>query len=299
MPHGVQSLAVANLLEHAQRGALRWSGFRSFHVPTAVGRLHVVEKRARGRHPTLCFLHGFSASSVQYAPLMRRLAPDCWRVLALDMPAHGFSDVPQRGTDYLSLRDGLFEALDRLLAWNGPAVLLGNSMGGFAAIRYAVSRPERVHGLVLISPGGAPMTREQFAGLLDTFRLKTRDEALAFLDRLFAEPHPLRHLIARPVMKQLQRRELQELISAMRHHDLLRPDEVASLQVPIQFIWGGRDRILPEESRDFFLEHLPRHARVALPASFGHSPQLESPEEVAQLTRAFLASLDARHERAA
>jgi pimeloyl-ACP methyl ester carboxylesterase len=290
---------VANVLEHVQRQALRWSGFTSSHVPTAVGRLHVVEKRARGPRPTLCFLHGLSASSVQYAPLMRRLAPEHWRTLAVDMPAHGFSDVPRRGTDYQSLRDGLFEALDRLLAWNGPAVLFGNSMGGFAALRYAASRPERVKALVLVSPGGAPMTQKQFAELLDTFRLESRHDAVEFLDRLFAEPHPLRHLIAKPVMRQLQRAELQELIDAMNHHELLTPDEVAGLTMPIQFVWGDRDRILPKTSRDFFLEHLPQHARVALPADFGHSPQLEAPDEVAELSRAFFATLETGSERAA
>lgn len=290
---------MANVLERVQRRVLRWNGFASFHVPTAVGRLHVVEKRARGRRPTLCFLHGLSASSVQYAPLMRRLAPEHWRTLAIDMPAHGFSDVPARGTDYQSLRDGLFEALDRLLAWNGPALLFGNSMGGFAAIRYAASRPERVQGLVLVSPGGAPMSRAQFAELLDTFRLESREDAVAFLDRLFAQPHPLRHLIAKPVLRQLQRAELQELIDAMQHRDLLTPEEVAGLTMPIQFVWGDQDRILPVASRDFFLEHLPRHARVALPRSFGHSPQLETPDEVAELTRSFFATLDTGSEQAA
>jgi len=290
---------VPNVLEYAQRGILRWSGFSSFHVPTGVGRLHVVEKRARGPLPTVCFLHGLSASSVQYAPLMRRLAPHCWRVLAVDMPAHGFSDVPALGTDYFSLRNGLYEALDRLLAWNGPAVLFGNSMGGFAAIRYAVSRPERVKALVLVSPGGAPMSRADFAQLLDTFRLKTREDAVEFLDRLFAQPHPLRHLIARPVLRQLQRRELQDLIDAMTHHDLLKPDEVHSLSMPTLFVWGDADRILPAESRDFFLRNLPATARVELPAQFGHSPQLEEPDEVADMTRSFLASLGTSTERAA
>lgn len=290
---------VASVFDHVQRRLLRWGGFSSFHVPTAVGRVHVVEKREKGPLSSVCFLHGFSASSVQYAPLMRRLAPDCWRVLAVDMPAHGFSDVPARGTDYHSLRNGLFEALDRLLAWNGPAVLFGNSMGGFAAIRYALSRPERVRGLVLVSPGGAPMDRGAFARLLDTFRLENREQAVEFLDRLLAQPHPLRHVIARPVLRQLNRRELRELMDAMNHHDLLLPEEVEALEMPTLFIWGDADRILPLESREFFRAHLPATARIECPASFGHSPQLEMPAEVADRVRSFLRSLPDASYRAA
>jgi kynureninase len=35
----------------------------------------------------------------------------------------------------------------------------GNSLGGFVATRYALARPERVRGLVLLSPAGAPSTQ--------------------------------------------------------------------------------------------------------------------------------------------
>ncbi|NJK90053.1 MAG: alpha/beta fold hydrolase [Myxococcales bacterium] len=192
---------MANLLDRAQRALLAWQGFTSFHLTTSVGRLHVLEKRSRGELPTLVFLHGFSASSMMYGPLMRRLEPESRRILAIDLPGHGLSEVPSRGLDYLSMKNGMFEALDRLLAWNAPAVLIGNSMGGFAAVRYAVHRPERVRALVLISPGGAPMSKEGFASFLDTFRLRSQEDALDFIDKLFARPQRLRRIIARAVLK--------------------------------------------------------------------------------------------------
>lgn len=48
--------------------------------------------------------------------------------------------------------DVMTEALDALLP--EPAIVCGNSLGGAVALHYALARPEKVLGLVLLSPAG-------------------------------------------------------------------------------------------------------------------------------------------------
>lgn len=275
-------------LQRVGRWWLERNGFRSRSVQTSVGQVHVLEARGEGSLPPVAVMHGLSSASSQFGPVLRMLKARCRRVMAVDAPAHGFSPVPRSGPSYETLRNGWFEGLDRLIPVGDPAFVLGNSMGGFAALRYGASRPERVRGLIVVSPGGARMTAERFERLLDSFRLRSVDDALAFLGRLFSRPHPLRRWIAPFVLKELSKEELRILMDRMCVAELLDPKEIESIQHPLLFIWGDQDRILPQESRDFFLRHLPPHARVVLPPHFGHSPQLEHPKELVELATQFM-----------
>jgi pimeloyl-ACP methyl ester carboxylesterase len=74
------------------------------------------------------------------------------RVLALDWPGHGESPLPVTPLRAAQFGDLLIEFADRLDLTN--AVIVGNSVGGYAACRLALERPERVAGVVLINTGG-------------------------------------------------------------------------------------------------------------------------------------------------
>lgn len=274
-------------------------GFRSRMVPTSFGRIHAYEGRGQGALPIGVFLHGFSASGAQFGRLMSRLTGSFQRLVAIDLPAHGLSEVPRRQVDYAALRDGLVEALDTLLPYGARASIIGNSMGGFAAIRYANFRPERVESLVLVSPGGAAMAPEELDELRSLFEMENMADAIDFLDRLFAKRPPLRRLIARFLMRHMGRPQFRSLIGSLDTSILLRPEELSGLRCPTLFVWGGQDDILPPASRDFFLAHLPSHAVIRQPPEFGHSPQLEHPKPLAQLIVQFLKALEATQLRPA
>lgn len=283
-------------MQRVGRAWLGAHGFRTRLVETSVGQVHATEARGQGDLPPVAIMHGLSSAGSQFAAVLRRLLRTHRRVMAVDAPAHGFSPVPRTGPSYETLRNGWFEGLDRLIPVGDPAFVLGNSMGGFAAIRYASSRPERVRGLILVSPGGAHMTPAQFDKLLDSFRLKNVDDALAFLGRLFSRPHPLHPWIAPMVLRELSKHEVRMLIDRMCVMELLDPREVENIEHPILFIWGDQDGILPKESRDFFLRHLPPHAQIRTPPHFGHSPQLEHPAELVDMTQDFIRSVVAHPE---
>ncbi len=120
----------------------------------------------------LVALHGFTGNGNDFAPLTQAL-PE-WRWRTPDLPGHApdFSAPSAPGddcTEAASLR-----YLDALISEKStPGVLLGYSLGGRLALRYALSRPGRLAALILI--GTSP-------GLLDEDerrRRRAEDELLA------------------------------------------------------------------------------------------------------------------------
>ena len=248
--------------------------------------MHVLDGASGGALPPVVLLHGFSSAGVDFYPLLQRLKPRVSRIIAPDMPGHGFSDTPRQGLNPGTMRAGLLETLDAVV--DEPVVLFGNSMGGLAAIHYALARPEKVRGIVLCSPGGAAMSEPDLARFLDTFRVERHRDALTFVDRLLAEPNRLRHMLAWGVRRKFSNPNMRSLLASVSSDDLLRPEELAALVAPILLLWGAVERILPRGHLDFFREHLPAHAAFAEPEGFGHSPYLERPGAVTRRILDFL-----------
>jgi pimeloyl-ACP methyl ester carboxylesterase len=145
----------------------------------------------------LILLHGLSASSTSWAPVMVRTAPG-WRSLALDFRGHGRSD---RTPGHYRLDDYLDDA-DRLLRMIGePAVVVGHSLGAIAAAALAQDRHPLVAAVFLEDPPLYVVAPLVFAGsglargfgvLRDhVARLQAeRAPVETYRDLLAASPHP-------------------------------------------------------------------------------------------------------------
>lgn len=104
-----------------------------------------------GTGPALVCLHAIAHGAGDFADLRARLRPRC-RVLALDWPGHGNSGddtAAASAVRYAELLAGFVDTVGIK-----QVVLIGNSIGGAAAVRYAAAQPARVRGLVLANPGG-------------------------------------------------------------------------------------------------------------------------------------------------
>jgi pimeloyl-ACP methyl ester carboxylesterase len=242
----------------------------------------VLERVGRGPLPPVVMLHGISANALSYVGMFGHFVARSSRIIAPDCPGHGFSDVPRGGLDRDSMQAGMFEALDRVI--DEPVVLLGTSMGGFGAMRYAAARPENVRALALVCPGGAPMSSPaEFQRFLDTFRINSYADALAFVDRMLVRsPQGLRHLLAHSIRGRFSHPELRRLFDSLEPGDMLSPDELARLTMPTLLLWGRDDLILPRAHLEFFRDHLPAHAEIEDLANFGHCGFLEQPGAVSQ-----------------
>lgn len=104
-----------------------------------------------GSGPPVVLLHAALHDRTDYAPVVDALA-NGRRIVALDWPGHGESPLPATPLRAVQFGDLLVEFADRLDLHN--AVVVGNSVGGYAACRLALDRPERVAGVVLVNNGG-------------------------------------------------------------------------------------------------------------------------------------------------
>jgi pimeloyl-ACP methyl ester carboxylesterase len=115
--------------------------------------LRVVESGPANGQPLL-MLHGWGASAYMYRHALALLPARGVRAIAIDLRGYGLSDKPS-GLGAYSLDaycadlDALLEALDLKRVH-----LMGQSMGGGVALRYAMRNPSRVSRLVLVNPVG-------------------------------------------------------------------------------------------------------------------------------------------------
>ena len=106
-----------------------------------------------GDGPAVVLLHGLTATRRYVVMGSNTLERGGHRVVSYDARGHGESD-PAQPYDYAALAADLLSVLDE----HGieRAVLAGASMGAHTALRVALDHPERVGGLVVITPAYLP-----------------------------------------------------------------------------------------------------------------------------------------------
>lgn len=271
---------MIGIAEHAAIRLLRARGCRSTYIDTSEARIHALELKGDGEGPTLVLLHGLGADCLSFTSLMFRLRAEFSRIVIPDLPGHGWSDAVD-GLTPRKMMSSLAEALDVLVT--SPAAVVGTSLGGMCAARYAAMRPSNVASLMLIAPGGAQLEPDALEELLKTFEIDAHKDALAFVDRCFVRlPWAARHVLAAGIKRRMSNPSLRATIDRFGPDDMLRAGELASIRAPTLLVWGSEERLLPESILDFYKEHLPRGTRVERWLNFGHAGFLEQPRVMTQ-----------------
>lgn len=266
-------------------------------------RVHDAGPRSGREAPPLLLLHGLTGSVEAWGPrLLEDLAAER-RVVAVDLPGHGGSDLPPPGGLSLTAVVGdLCDALDRLDVER--AVWAGYSMGGRVALGAAVLRPERVAALVLesASPGLATDEERARRRALDEERASALEtEGLeAWVDGWMALPLFASQRFLPPEVRRRERarrlgnpveglsRALRELGTGSQPsfwNDLHR------MGVPVLLLTGEED---PKFCRiaDAMADRLPA-VRRSIVSRAGHAVHLERPRAWLEAVRRFLEEVDA------
>jgi magnesium chelatase accessory protein len=252
------------------------------------------------RAPTLLLLHGTGAATHSWRALAPRLARS-FRVVAPDLPGHGFTAMPPPdGLSLPGMAASVGALLDALRA--EPALVVGHSAGAAVGARMVLDGRCAPRGLVGLNPALLPLAglagqlfspaARWLGGLPLAPRLFARlGESPAVLDRLLRGTgssigddgrRGYATLVANPghvagAIGMMARWDLRAL-----EHDLPR------LRVPLLAIVGARDTTLPPDEGERVRRCVPG-ALVETLAGLGHLAHEERPDLVAARIAAFAA----------
>ena len=287
------------------------------------GPVHLAEFGGTG--PTMVLVHGLGGSHANWLAVGPGLAAHA-RVFAPDLPGFGRTPLAGRSAHVRASVEFLDRFLDTI--GDGPAVLVGNSMGGLIAMMEAAERPEKVAGLVLVAPAqprprrslvdpvvaltfGAyafPGVGERFlrwrAAWLGPERLVRQTLRLCCADpaRVPAEVVAAHVSLARERerMSWAQPAFLEAARSILAV--LSRSREVRAMiqriTAPTLLVQGTEDRLVPLAASRALAELRPDW-RLAVFEGIGHVPQLEGPERFVATVAGWLEDAVRRSDQAA
>ncbi|MFE9326376.1 4,5:9,10-diseco-3-hydroxy-5,9,17-trioxoandrosta-1(10),2-diene-4-oate hydrolase [Nocardia sp. NPDC052278] len=267
-------------------------------------RLHYHEAGV-GNGPTIVLLHGGGPGASSWSNFARNipvLARE-FHVLAVDQPGFGLSDKPTEHPQYFAHSASALKDLLDALEITGRVHLLGNSLGGGTAVRFALDYPDRAGKLVLMGPGGlsvnlfAPDPTEGVKNLAKFNYEPTRENLEAFLrimvfdqslitdeliDERFASASTPEALAATRAMGK-------SFAGADFEQGMIWRDAY-KLRQPVLLIWGREDRVNPLDGALVATKMIPR-VQLHVFGGCGHWAQLEKFDEFNRLATDFLAGV--------
>jgi pimeloyl-ACP methyl ester carboxylesterase/CRP-like cAMP-binding protein len=264
--------------------------------------LHVIEEGMPDRQLAL-LIHGWSSSWYAMYPLIGLLTQR-FRCLAVDLPGYGQSPrLPER-TSIPAYADLLAELLAQ--EGDGPAVVVGHSMGGMTALTLALRHPVLVERMVLLGPTitgklsayvnlvVSPITLLERFGLGSLIVSLIESTVLGVSDRImrpasFAERTEISERDYRRLREDARRpgqgRVRAECYFAMRENDLT--PQLSEVEAPALILWGAEDNTVPLRDAGVVADEWPAADLRILPNA-GHWPQFEAPETTRRLVAAYL-----------
>lgn len=217
-------------------------------MPTMQTSLGTVSYTDEGSGPPLLLLHAALHDHTDFDTVQADLIQGR-RVLTLDWPGHGASPLPPVPLRAVQFGDLLVEFADRLDLNN--LVVVGNSVGGYAACRLALERAERVSGVVLVNTGGfTPHT--VFTRLLCAVMGRpavVRAVFPAFVRAYMQPKTPADKAVVRRVVGRAKTAAGAKIAAALWKsftepgHDLRA--RAADITVPVLITWGAKDPSAP------------------------------------------------------
>jgi 3-oxoadipate enol-lactonase len=234
-------------------------------------------------------IHAGIADRRMWAAHLDPLAEAGFRAIAVDLP--GFGDAPEGDGPHAPWMD-VHATMNELGIER--AALVGNSLGGAVAMRFAALAPGRVWALVAISApppdlDPSPRLRAAWQAEEEAAERGDIDSAVQAVVDAWTQPDAPAEL--RELVAEMQRRALEIQMATTDFEEAPDPidglEALTSIDVPALVIAGARD--MPDfiEGAGRMVGALP-NARYEAISGAGHLAPLEAPEELRELLLEFL-----------
>jgi pimeloyl-ACP methyl ester carboxylesterase len=253
-----------------------------------------------GDGPPLLFVHGLSGCWQNWLENIPHFART-HRVIALDLPGFGSSPMPTWEISIPAYGRFVRDFCERLGV--DRCSLVGNSMGGFIATEVAITEPERVDDLTLVSAAGitwararhepavmiAAMGRAAMPALLKLQTSSMRRPRLrrAAFQGVFYDPNGLRReMLWENFVPAMKSPGYFDAMSHLFGYDVR--DRLAEIGVPTLIVWGRNDRVVPVPAAFAYKKLIGDNAGLVIFDRCGHVPQIERPVRFNRVVRDFL-----------
>jgi pimeloyl-ACP methyl ester carboxylesterase len=232
------SLLTAALLGQVDADGTVKSGYASVHGLKMYYEIHSFQGH-RSEVP-LVLLHGGLMSTDSFNAIMPALSENR-EVIAVDLQAHGRTADIDRPLSCEAMADDIAALLEHLHI--AKADVMGYSLGGGVALRFAIQRPEMIRKLILVST---------------PFR---KDGWYPEIQAAMARPMPAEMMKQSPIYQTYARvaprpQDWEVLLTKLQQQ-LLSKDydwsaEVRNIKAPVLLVYGDADAVRPEHEVEFF-----------------------------------------------
>lgn len=279
-------LLSLNARAYTRRAEARWPPDGRM-IDAGEARLHVREAGPPSA-PRLLLIHGASSNLRElWGPLAGAFA-STHRVIAYDRPGMGHSTRPRREGETLALQARMAARVLEQTG-DGPAIVVGHSLGAAVSLRLALDHPHLVSGMVLIAPAShpypgqpawwarlssTPVIGDLFCGLIVPWLAPTMAGA-SIANNFWPAPVPVNYfeeagvgLIFRPLAF---RSSAQDVVATQREFAAQAP-RYADLFTPAIVITAEKDKVVsPKRHARALAADLPAAELVIAPDT-GHMP---------------------------
>jgi pimeloyl-ACP methyl ester carboxylesterase len=219
---------------------------------------------------TIVLVHGANDQAGTWFTVAPALARQ-YRVIIPDLAGHGES-APKTGPLPISLLIERLEAVIDDAVGTDTITLVGNSLGGWLVMLYALKHPQRVERLVLESSGG--LARPLAVPIV----AHTREEAAVILRAVHGPLYEPPEWVIDALLQRAQGSPMLRLTEHLEHN--IEP-RLGELTTPATLIWGEHDGVLPLSYAEALRVAIPG-AKLEVIEGAAHIPHMQQPERFLQ-----------------
>jgi pimeloyl-ACP methyl ester carboxylesterase len=269
-------------------------------------KLHAVDWGGDG--PPIVLIHGSRRTSRSWSAVARRIR-DQFRVIALDMRAHGKSDAPMTGYTTKQRVIDTRAMIDSIGI--GDHYLMAHSLGGASTALYAAENPDRVLGMILIEPVMEGPLHYSRVGILDEDmneiqgrgrrntwptledlknRLKSNEMTKVWTEEVLADVLNEETIVHKDGRAEAMWHLNSYNIAEMQSDEFSLLEASSKMSMPISIMVAGNNKMLPTHIQPFAEKLV--DAELHVYTDLGHAIYMEDPELVADHTKHVLLSID-------